>query len=363
MTRTPLILALLSLVALMESPLCAENAINVALQKGDRLQAEVTFGGKKVGEIDKTSDHDGVDRVPFFTCEVPTNPDRIGLRGVVTINGKDWPFDESWRTVDMAKLTGSLHAKDKPLQERIADYCEMLKSMEAKHEDEFYGADHSIDKRDGDAAAMLAATEARLGVKFPPAMKFLAEYNLELGDSGSLPPNGWKTVEQVLRDWGDTVPFAKAKQERFSRSIAVFLEIGDGPGLMAWDPMGVAPGEPSNVAGDDNGLGAIAGKPGEGVWFWLHQDEMEAELLLDRNRRPRDTESAVMSAIERLGDVEVAMDDLFELGEFGDIEGDDLIWVDSSNPRGMLLLFFDTQDEKLKVTLRYARYAQFWNLW
>ena len=92
---------LLALFAVMESPLFAETAINVWLDKGDRLHAEVTFGGKRMGVIDKVSDHEGLGRVPFLTFDVPAKPGRIGLRGMVTIDGKEWPFEQSWQTVDI----------------------------------------------------------------------------------------------------------------------------------------------------------------------------------------------------------------------------------------------------------------------
>jgi hypothetical protein len=128
------------------------------------------------------------------------------------------------------------------------------------------------------------------------------------------------------------------------------VEIGDGLGALAWDPDGVAPGEPPNTPADEGNSGARPTIPNEGVWYWLHQEHIaEPGLLLDDEYKPQDAESALTNVFKRLA-----------LSQAGSPESENQLLVDTAHPRNLLQLHFD---EPRKPRLRLRSYDYHYSLY
>lgn len=304
------------------------------IEVGDSVVADVIVDGKVVAQLDHKATQPGLKKPPALVFALPAGLKRVRLKGTVTIGGKASAFDRSWKVRDMAPFSAPLYDQGKPWIERI-------RSLAKKLQDSI-----SIEPGDGGAKkkpakAAFADLEKAMGVPLPPLVKVLGDWQIQIGDSNFLPAAQMgKVTDLLLGDWGykrtgadglDKI-LPPAVRARYDRSLAVFVEVGDGLGALAWDPAGATPGEPPSTWGDKGNPGARPGTPNEGVWYWLHQDHIaKPELLLDDDYRPRTTEAALTHVFQR-----------FALSDLDSPEADDELVVDTANPRANLLqLHFD----------------------
>jgi len=153
-----------------------------------------------------------------------------------------------------------------------------------------------------------------------------------------VPLTEMKTVtRELLREWdyeetgedGLDEILSPEVRARYDRSLLVFVEVGDGYGGLAWDPT------PDDLDGSD-----------QGVWFWLHQDDIDSpDLLLDDNDYPRDAEAAMSNVLQRF--VLDGKDD-----NIGSYEKE--LLVDTAHPRNLLQLNF--RDDKPILWMRSYDY-------
>lgn len=302
---------------------------------GDSVVADVLVDGKVVAQLEHKAVQQGLLKPPALVFALPVGLQRLRLKGQATLGGKTAPFDKTWVLRDLAPYSAPLYDQGKPWIERV-------RGLAAKLDD---GA-VTVEPGDGGAKkkpakAAFADLEKALGVPLPAAVRVLGDWKIHIGDSGFLAAADMRKVtDMLLGEWGynrtgadglDRI-LSPAVRARYDRSVAVFLEVGDGLGALAWDPVGVTPGEPTNTRGDEGNPGARAGAPGEGVWFSLHQESIvKPELLLDDGYRPQGAEAALTNVFQR-----------FALSEVELAESDDELEIDTANPRPNLLqLHFD----------------------
>lgn len=316
---------------------------------GDTVAADVVVDGKVVARLDHKVQVEGLPRRPALVFSLPAGLKRIGLKGDATLQGKAVPFDRTWTVRDIGPLSAPLYDQGKPWIERIRG---LEKSLELAV---------SVKAGDGGARkkpakAAFADLEKQLGVSLPPLVKVLGDWRIQVNDSYFLSAAAMCTVTDLLLgpEWGyerkgpdgiDAI-LSAAVRARYDRSLAVFVEVGDGLGAFAWDPAGATPGEPLGPWGDGGNPGARPGVPGEGVWYWLHQDHLDRpRLLLDDDYRPRTTEAALTHVFQR-----------FAVTEVDSPEADNEVVVDSANPRLNLLQLHFEDGRRPRLWLRSYDY-------
>jgi hypothetical protein len=206
--------------------------------------------------------------------------------------------------------------------------------------------------------ALLRQLERRLKITLPKPIFSLAHCQIGT-ETRFFAPAEIKTVTEMLhQDWsypldgkdGLNQILSAAARARYDRSIAVFVEIGDGYGALAWDPAGVVANEPGLTYGDKGG--AQSGVPNTGVWFWLHAETLgEWDLLLDHNYRPISAEDAMTNALQR-----------FYLGDIDSPENDDELVIDTAKPSSLLQLHFE-RDNRLTPKLWLRSYDYHYSLY
>ena len=321
---------------------------------GDAVAADVAVDGKVIAQLDSKATQPGLRKPPALVFALPPGLKRLQLRGTVTIAGKASAFNRTWTVRDMASVSAPLYDPNKPWLERIRGL--------AKHLEEGTISVESAKPKPGKkpAAATLQDVEKRLGTPLPAMVKLLADWDIRLGDSSFLHPSSMSTVtDMLLGEWdykrsgddGLDKLLSSAVRARYNRSLAVFIEVGDGLGAMAWDPEGVTQGEPPNTWGDKGNPGARPGSPGQGVWYWLHQETLnEPTLLLDDDYRPRTAEAAFTHVFQR-----------FALTDVDSPASENELVVDSANPRGNLLQLHFDEPRKPKLWLR--SYDHFYSMY
>ncbi len=329
----------------------ARTGIHPWLQAGDRLVASLLIDGQPICSIDELAAHDGMRREPSAEFSLPAGARKALLTGTLTReeDQKTIPFRRAWSLVDAAPFTSVLHDDALALDQRLLKFSARLEALDQAH------GDYRFRDFRAEAAASvdeeLAEAGRRLGFEPPRVLAQVLGLKAEVGHSYFHRPRDLATVEETLLSavWGHESlqdELAPEVLARYRRSVAVFTEVGDGLGALAYDPLGTRPGEPSNAWGDSHGPGAEAA-PSQGVWFWLHQGSLnEPTLLLDRQRRPADGEQAVLSVLRRLvvGTVLEAAD---EHGEHAPVDNEKTIWVDSSHPHALMQLHFDGNKPRL----------------
>lgn len=333
-------LAALSGTLLVQAPARSAAAgarvgIHPWMNVGDTVVAEVLVHGKPMAQLNHQATQPGLPKRPALVFSLPPEARRLQLRGTVTIAGQASPFNRTWTVRDMASISAPLYDQGKPWIERVRGLARRLEEGTVTVEP----ATPQPGKKP--AAAALQALEKRLGAPLPAMLRLLADWSIQVGDSSFVHPSSMSTVtDMLLGDWGyarngknglDTL-LSPAVRARYDRSLAVFVEVGDGLGALAWDPAGVSPGEPTNTWGDKGNPGAQPATPNEGVWYWLHQEYLnQPALLLDDGYRPRTTEAAFTHVLQR-----------FAFTDVDSPESENELVVDSANPHANLLqLHFD----------------------
>lgn len=351
------------LCALPHAALMAETGIHPWLDRGDQLTATLNVDGKVVCQIHKeVAPDDGMRREPSCVFAMPAGAKTAVLTGTLKRHGVAKPvmFNRQWKLVDAAPYTQAIHDPQASLGQRWLNWSKQLDGFQKKHPDEYFSAFRA--KPGPAVAAEIEATEERLRMPLPAALKEVLRLQIEAGDSRFHKPKELVTVEQMLLgDWDykslDKI-LPPAVLARYRRSVAVFTEVGDGLGALAFDPQGVQTGETSNAWGDQHGKGAQPSVPPQGVWFWIHQDSIDQPtLLLTRERKAASDEQALLSVLQRF-EVSSVLESVVEAGWVAPVDDEKTIWVDSAHPRALMQLHFD--EKKPKLWLR--SYDHFYSL-
>ncbi|MFN9475386.1 hypothetical protein [Acidovorax sp.] len=360
-TRRNLLAALsaLSSALLASTPGIAAVAAGVQagihpwLEAGDTVVAEVLADGKAVGQLDHRSTKAGVPRLPATTVALPAGVQRLQLRGTVTVAGKATRFDRTWKLRDLASMSAPLYEQGKPWPERVRALAQAIPVPE---DDD---APLIVASAPPAAGAVLQSLKKRLGAPLPPALaQLLATSDIRLGRSHFLRPAAMTTLLDLMHgdfgypSTGKDAPSSflpPGVRDRYARSLAVFVTVGDGMGALAWDPKGLAPEEHTRLGSTP---GPATGS--DGLWFWMHQEmAVKPSLLLDKDNRPLGTDLALASVFERY-----ALADLFQ-----PMTDDELV-LDSATPLGNLLqLYFDhARNPRLSLNSyngHYGHYTQY----
>ncbi len=334
--------------------LMAYTGIHPRLDPGDQVSATLKVDGKVVCEIrNEVAKHDGMRREPSCVFSMPTGAKTAVLNGTLKRKGAAKPltFYRRWALFDAAAYTRTLHDPQASLSRRWLNWSTQLDSYRSKQPDKYFS---SFRAQPGSArAADIVAAEKRLRMPLPAALKEVLLLQIDVGDSRFHKPKELVTVEDMLLgDWDykslDKILPANVLA-RYRRSVAVFTEIGDGHGALAFDPQGVQPGEPSHAWGDGHGAGAQPSVPSKGVWFWIHQDTIDRPtLLLTRERTSVSDELALMSVLQRFK-VSRLLDAVADAGWAPPINTEKTLWVDSAHPRALMHLYFDGKKPKIEL--------------
>jgi hypothetical protein len=329
----------------------ARTGIHPWLQAGDRLVASLQVDGQPVCHIDEVAAHDGMRRQPSAEFRMPTGARKALLTGTLTRkeDNKAIAFKRAWGLADAAPYTSALNDDGITLDRRLLKFSAQLEALDQANGDYRFREFRAEPGTPVDEE--LSEAGRRLGLGLPPALAQVLGLKTEVGNSYFHRPKDLATVEKTLLSglWGHEsleTQLAPEVLARYRRSVAVFTEVGDGLGALAYDPQGVQPGEASNAWGDNHGPGARAA-PSQGAWFWLHQGSLnQPTLLLDRRCLPASGEQAVLSVLRRLV-VGTVLDAANEYGNHAVVDDEKTIWVDSSHPHALLQLHFDGNKPRL----------------
>ncbi|MFV0673275.1 hypothetical protein [Variovorax sp. tm] len=319
------------------------------LQVGEQVHADVLADGKAIARLEHTAALPGLKKHPAVAFDLPAGLQQLELRGShVDTQGKSTSFKRRWSVLDMARLSHPLYDQGKSLVDRIRAFADLSPLVELGATTLPVGTT---------AEAALLEAEARLGTSLPsPLREVLSEIHIEIGNSYFLQPHDLQTAAGLLLGLGgyssgdggalsldELLP--PPVLARYRRSVAVFVEIGDGLGALAWDPEGVIADEPPNTTGDHGNPGAQPATPNEGVWYWLHQERIaEPELLLDDDYRPQTAQAALTSVFKR-----------FALSQAASPESEKQLLIDTAHPRNLLQLSFD-EPRKPRLWMRSYDY-------
>ncbi|MBX4861252.1 hypothetical protein HJA86_14895 [Rhizobium bangladeshense] len=301
---------------------------------GEQVTADVVLDGKVVAQLNDTATLPGLKKLPALVFDLPPGLKRLQLRGSLRdAEGRAGSFSKTWTVRDMAPISAPLYDGSRPMIERVRAFAEKTELAEVAAPRLPAGTT---------AEAAFQQLERRLHVQLPtPLRQLLGQAGIQIDDSYFLGPQDLGTVsELLLKGWGytrsggptalDTL-LPETVLARYDRSVAVFIEVGDGLGALAWDPAGVSLHEPANSWGDKGNPGARPATPNEGVWYWLHQEHIdEPELLLDDDYQPKSAEAALTNVFQR-----------FALSQAAYPETEDELVIDTAHPRNLLQLSFD----------------------
>lgn len=327
------------------------------LKAGERLDASISLDNAAPLAFQYHAEHDGMLRHPAFRFHIPPKTQVLRLRGTLSGNkGNSVAFDETWCLLDMAPYTEMLYRPGLGLMERIQKLNERLTAL--MHEsDHDYINPIRLERQPAPVEADLQAVEARYDVQLPAVLRSLMEYTIEIDDSYFVKPAGLKSVEEtLLTDWGyredgehSIAYLPEALRKRYQRSLVVFVEVGDGMGALAWDPLAAMPGEPSNIWVDQHSAGVQSTAADAGVWFWVHEETLaKPELLLDEQFRPLDADKALLNPFQRF-----AFNNIEEFLAWPSEDRYPPLIIDTAHPHGFLQLHFA---ESAKLWLRSYDY-------
>ncbi|MDA8020767.1 MAG: hypothetical protein MPN21_25290 [Thermoanaerobaculia bacterium] len=329
----------------------ARTGLYVFLQDGGRMTAEVSIDEQKVCLVALTPEDapHSVDEAELV-CEldISRNARWLRIKGEIAIGKKRKRLDMRREILDLAPHTSSLWNRERPLEERLQSFVEVVRELDQLYPDALYVPIELELRREG-VDTSFASAEARLGLELPDVLRTLAAVRIELGDSSFLPPEDWKSVSDFYRgEYTDDVyravlsDLSTEVSARYARSVMVFLEVSDGVGGMAWDP--------------------------EGGWFRFHEGYPlgSPQDLLDRRQQPLGDADALLSVINQRAIGSLA-DDLVEAGAFGVIPSEEMLdgyadkgylVIDSAHPEGMLRL--DVQIGGRRQILAYLDSSGSW---
>lgn len=330
------------------TPAAGLTAIHPWLGEGEQLQAEFLADGVPLGQFTHTAA--GLQRAPALSVALPANANQLVLRGSwKSAKGPTRPVAGNWQLFDLAGLTRPLYDPALDMAARIRQFRDLAQRALSPRGGKASLDELSVAPAASGAAEKLAAREKQWQLRLPAAVHQLMQLTVKLGDSYYLAAGG-QAVSSLLKDWGDSLQdFAPATRARYERSVAVFVEVGDGMGCIAWDPQGVRAGESSGLMVDERGSAKVqAPAKNDGVWFSVHQETVGLpELFLNSQLQPVGAAQALINPIQTL-----VLEGLIESLVPSRSKGP-LLPVDGANPLFHVQL---SVDERGKPTLRQRSY-------
>ena len=315
-------------------------AIHPCLDKGDELEASFLADGKPLGKLQFRDSPGIMRREPALKFQWPKGATKLAFEARLTsAKGKSRTFKRTMSVFDMGPFTSGLYDESLEFDQRLGKLTSQMDQLIKQTGGiDYKGADLiSMKPQLASAAAQIAAFESKNRLKLPQPVHALLRNAVTLGDCYFTTPKNLGMLSEAVKEWGD--PFDKLPkrvQERYSRSVAVFFEVGDGMGALAWDPQGVTAGEPGNGRLDTDEVREQPGKPGEGVWFWMHEEKLfEPELLLNSRMQPASASQALVNAVQCFA-LDTLADDVRESRK----PAPDIIF-DTSNPLLHLQMFVE----------------------
>ena len=303
-------------------------AIHPWSDKGQKWEVEFLADGASIGKMAYVSEDGGLQRKPGIQLALPPQCKQLQLRGTATLpKGRAQRITGSWRIANMAPVTRALYDESLEMPDRMKAFHAALNQWGKTHGEDAQALRElmKVEPTSQSALGALAAQEKQWNLRLPPAVHQMMRVNVSLDDSYYLKPDALNTVAKLLVQWGGKLNgFDPQVRARYERSVAVFVEVGDGLGCIAWDPKGVAAGERSELMIDQAQPAIQLGKAGEGVWFSVHQEtEGVPQLFLDSKMQPVGAAQALLNPLQTLLLQNVA--DLYAQ------DASSLV-VDSSNP-------------------------------
>jgi len=301
------------------------------LDVGACVEADVLIDGQLMAQMQYLAEASGLQRRPAIVFDLPIGLKHLRLTGrLISPDAKVIPFDRTWAVHDCASVSAPLYDRSLQWIERVRGLQESTGGVTV--------ADYNEEQRTA-ADKAFAALEKQLDRALPAPLRELGKAHITVWEySYFLPLTEMTTVTQMLLgewDYEETGEdgldeiLSPEVRARYDRSLMVFIETGDGLGGLAWDPT------PDDLDGAD-----------QGVWFWLHQDDIDSpDLLLDEDNHPRDAEAAMSNALQRFG-----LSD--EEDNIGSHEKE--LLVDTAHPRNLLQLNFT--DDKPRLWMRSYDY-------
>lgn len=303
-----------------------------ALAVGDRVVADVIVDGKLVGKLDYQAAAAGSAAASAaLVFPLPAGARRLRLRGQATLKGASAPFDKAWMLRDLGRLSAPLYDRSKPWIERIRGLSKVVEEGVSVER-----IDSKAMKKP--ASALFADIEKSLGAPLPPLVKVLGEWNVNAGhSSGFLTAAGMlKVTDMLVNERSHELKGPRGLDQlldpglraRYDRSLMVYEDMGSGMGALAWDPVGIVPGDRRGTWTNDNNPLARPGPAGQGVWFWMSEKNLDQSprLLLDDDLRPMTAEAAMTHVFECF-----VLSDESSRAEAGELV------VDTATPKGSAL--------------------------
>jgi len=282
----------------------------------DTFEGEFLIDDQLIASISYVSKENGLDFAPVCKFELSPYMRKVTIRGTFTAQGKSYKVDESRRPVDVSSVTAPLFDPHKNIYQRLDGFSELLKSLSAKYGEDIVSL-YAIQPNKKFNENAFQQVEARLGISLPNVFRAIDHYKIELGKSYYVSSDQLTTLTDLMVGWGDDHSELDAPvRARYERSIVAFVEVGDGIGAIAFDPQGVSPDEllPARKGLPVN---QTEGDRHEGAWFYFHQESShQPSLLVDGNNRLLNDVDAILAGI-RMFALDIFVDDVSYLGEFG----------------------------------------------
>lgn len=324
-----------------------KTGIHPWFDKGTVLQLEFLADGAVLGKLDYTESVGHMQRMPALTFQWPVDGKKLQLRGTIKPpTGSAQKINRSWTVLDIGPYTAKLYDESLPIDERILSLVpefEKLKQKAPGLVDYEPAQLISVEPNSADSFKALDALEKKMKLILPAQVRTVLRKHIQIEDSYFLKPKDVKSAAAMIVEWGGSLSDMKpALRARYERSVALYVEVGDGMGMLCWDPQGVVAGESSNGSVDKDKDGAKPGNPADGVWFWMHQESLyKPRMILDANMQPVGANKALISPAQRFG-----------LGslDFG-AQGGYLV-LDGSNPLFHLQLSSGNGNEPVTLMVR-----------
>lgn len=273
-------------------------------------------------------------------CSIPVDAEtqRISIRGELLTEGRRILVDRDMAAVDLAPVIGPLHASELTMSERVRGLVAGLDELSARTDGAYFCGIALADPDWTQSAVSSAETAHQF--TFPAALaNLMLSMKVTIDNSFSVAPSELMTVAAYLGMWGGDpdgyTGDVTMRGERvsmtalFQRSLVFFVEIGDGGGMLAFDPV-------------------------RSVWFWMHQEFEAPRLLVNQDGTSWSTEEAICSIFWKLAfsDEEALLDGLPAYAD-----GRDFVLFDSSNPRGKFVL---VETRPGQVSLRLWNHDHSW---
>lgn len=306
--------------------------IFISLNKSETAKILFEVNNSETARIEFLAHDSLISSNSVANINIPPGNGKIFVHGELSSVGKMKSIQTEFSTVDLAPLTSPLHSSHLGMTERIRGLFMNLEKLSKDSDGDFFN-NIQISKS-GWTTSDISEIESKFSFSCPASAKeLLLSTSLEIGDSSfALNPREFTTVSQKFQLFGyDSNAFSgKIKRANatidvenlFSRSVVFFNEVGDGAGMLAYDPVDL-------------------------IWFWMHEEFQAPKFLMDEQGNPWTSEDALCSVFHKL-----ALDEIHDYFLFPyPAEGKEITFFDSSNPKGKFWLWFNSEIGSARINL------------